>query len=144
MTEHYPEGRFPRGETSSSPQRPAQRLAASVLTFDLAALLEQVRHEASWERGDHNAMTLVKEPDFRIVLVAMKTDARIQEHHAAGRISIQTLGGRVRLKLPDQTIELPTGHLLALEAGIPHTVEALEPSAFLLTISWPAGRSATD
>jgi hypothetical protein len=31
---------------------------------------------------------------------------------------------------------------LALEAHIPHSVEALEPAAFLLTLSWPAGRVA--
>ena len=29
------------------------------------------------------------------------------------------------------------GHMLALERAIPHDVEALEDSAFLLTIAWP-------
>jgi hypothetical protein len=28
---------------------------------------------------------------------------------------------------------------MALEYGIPHDVEALEESAFLITISWPGG-----
>jgi hypothetical protein len=32
---------------------------------------------------------------------------------------------------------LPTGTLLALDQGLPHDVEALEESAFLLTIAWP-------
>jgi quercetin dioxygenase-like cupin family protein len=138
-TEHS--GRHqPPGETSGSPQRPAQRLVAPVLTFDLAALLEQVSHEASWEHGDHNADTLVKEPDFRIVLIAMKNGARIQQHLTAARLSIQTLAGELHVRLPDQTVELPTGHLLALEPDIPYEIEAREPSAFLLTIAWPTGR----
>lgn len=32
---------------------------------------------------------------------------------------------------------LPAGHMLALERALPHDVEALEDSAFLLTIAWP-------
>ena len=34
----------------------------------------------------------------------------------------------------DERVELATGQLLALEPGIPHDVEAIEDSAFLLTI----------
>ena len=30
---------------------------------------------------------------------------------------------------------LPIGHLLTLQAGIPHAVEAVEESAFLLTLA---------
>lgn len=33
-------------------------------------------------------------------------------------------------------MDLPARHLLALEAGLRHDVEALEQSAFLLTIGW--------
>jgi quercetin dioxygenase-like cupin family protein len=36
-----------------------------------------------------------------------------------------------------RTFDLPAGSLLALDQGIPHDVEALEESAFLLTIAWP-------
>ncbi len=47
------------------------------------------------------------------------------------------LTGKLRLHLPDQTVELPAGRLLTLERALPHDVEALEESSFLLTISWP-------
>jgi quercetin dioxygenase-like cupin family protein len=80
---------------------------------------------------------LAKYPDFRIVLVAMKPNTEMKEHRAEGRISIQTIVGRVRLKLPQQTVEVPAGHLLILDRCITHDVEALEESAFLLTICWP-------
>jgi quercetin dioxygenase-like cupin family protein len=134
----------PPGETSGSAQRAPERLAAPVLSFDLAQKLEQLSHETSWERGDHNADTLVKEPDFRIVLIAMKAGARLPQHQAAGRIAIQALAGHLRVQLPDQVVDLPTGHLVALEPDMPHSVEALEPAAFLLTVSWPAGRGARE
>jgi quercetin dioxygenase-like cupin family protein len=34
-------------------------------------------------------------------------------------------------------VEVPAGHLLALDRGITHDVEAVEESVFLLTICWP-------
>jgi quercetin dioxygenase-like cupin family protein len=79
----------------------------------------------------------VKQPDFRIVLVAMKAATEMKKHRAEGRISIQTIVGHVRLKLPRQTVEVPAGHLLALDRCITHDVEAVEESVFLLTICWP-------
>jgi quercetin dioxygenase-like cupin family protein len=130
------------GTTSGSWERAPQELAGRILAFDLAVESAQVRSELSYQEGDRNANTLVKEPDFRIVLTALRPGTRVREHHADGRISVQTLRGRLRLHLPDQTVELPAGHLLALEAGIPHDVEALEESVFLLTIAWPSGHGA--
>src|SRR5450759_5023112 len=91
----------PPGETSGSPQRPAQRLAEALLTVDLGAELEQLRKEEAWQHGDHNAKTLVKAPDFRIVLIAVKSGGRLKEHYASARLAIQTISGRLRLHLPD-------------------------------------------
>jgi hypothetical protein len=36
-------------------------------------------------------------------------------------------------------VDLPAGHLLALDRTIEHDLEAVEESAILLTISWPKG-----
>jgi quercetin dioxygenase-like cupin family protein len=105
----------------------------------LAAETEQLRQEDAWKTTLRNAKTLVKYPDLRIVLIAMQAGTRMEGHKADGSISIQMLTGKVRLHLPDQTVELPAGRLLTLERALPHDVEALEDSSFLLTISWPRG-----
>jgi quercetin dioxygenase-like cupin family protein len=136
MTETQGDSYERRGSTTGGPQRPAEQLAGAVLTFDLAQRIEQLRREPSYQQGNRNANTLVHERDLRIVLVAMKPGGRLQEHHAASRISIQILAGRVRLQLPDRTVELPAGHLLVLESGVEHDVEALDESVFLLTVAW--------
>ena len=34
-------------------------------------------------------------------------------------------------------IDLPVEHMLASERALPHDLEALENSAFLVTIAWP-------
>ncbi len=140
MAENRPDSYQRRGATTGSPQRPAEQLAGSLLTFDLTDKLEQLRREPAYQQGNHSADALVHQPDFRIVLVAMKPGGRLEEHHAAARISVQALAGRVRLKLPNQTVDLPAGHLLALESCIEHDVEAFEESALLLTLAWEGGQ----
>lgn len=111
-------------------------LESPILSFDLKAEVEKLRGENVWQ-GGRNSKTLVKHPDFRVVLVVLKSMAILHEHKAAGRISVQTVAGRIRMHVQDKVIDLPAGHMLALERALPHDVEALEDSAFLLTIAWP-------
>jgi hypothetical protein len=37
----------------------------------------------------------------------------------------------------DREFDLPQGRLLVLDRGVQHDVEALQDSAFLLTVAWP-------
>ena len=115
------------------------RLTAPLLTFDLAAEIEQLNNEDHWLKDGRISKTLVKHSDFRIVLMFMKAGTLMQEHKTDARLSIQALSGRLLIKLDRQTVELPAGHLLVLEKGLSHDVTALEESAFLLSISWPHG-----
>jgi quercetin dioxygenase-like cupin family protein len=114
-------------------------LAAPVMDFNLLKEIEQLQQEEAWLRTGRNSKTLVKQPDFRIVLIALKKGGRVEEHKADARISIHTLSGRARLQLPGEMVDLPAGHLLALDRTIEHDLEAVEESAILLTISWPKG-----
>jgi quercetin dioxygenase-like cupin family protein len=113
-------------------------MAAPFLEFDIARELAQLHAEPDWNAG-HNAKTLVKYDNLRVVLMALKARARLPEHQTKGRISIQTLAGHIVVRAQGRTFELPAGSLLALDHGLPHDVEALEESAFLLTIAWPGG-----
>jgi quercetin dioxygenase-like cupin family protein len=115
-------------------------LSRPVLQFDLAGELGQLHRGESWlQPTGRSSKTLVKYRDLRIVLIAMKAHARIHEHTAAGRISVQSLSGHIRLHLPERVVDLPAGHLLALDQCVPHDVEAAEESVFLLTVAWPQG-----
>lgn len=128
----------PHGAASGA-HRMRERLeptSGEALRFDLSAEAAGLRSEQPWQVG-RNAKTLVKYPDFRLVLIAMRAGARMKGHHADGRISIQALRGRLRLHLPDQVVDLGPGELLALDYGVAHDVEALEESEILLTIAWP-------
>ena len=114
-------------------------LAVSISQFDLRQEIRLLRKEDSWQRGiGRSSRTLVKQQDFRIVLVLMKARTSLTEHRANARISIQTVSGRIRVRIRNENmVELPVAGLLALDSSIPYDIEAVRESAFLLTISWP-------
>jgi quercetin dioxygenase-like cupin family protein len=128
-------------EEGAQHRRPhSQSMAAPYLEFDLTREVEQLHREPGWTSG-RNAKTLAKYDDFRVVLTVLKTGVRIPGHETEGRISIQAFAGHVQVRAEGRTFDLPSGRLLALDRGVRHDVEALEESAFLLTIAWP-GRSS--
>lgn len=112
------------------------------LEFDLGRELEQLRREPEWERGQ-NAKTLVKFETMRVVLTALKAQARIPEHQTEGRITVHAVSGHLVVHAEGRTFDLRAGAVLALDQGVRHDVEAVEDSAFLLTIAWP-GRTDGD
>jgi quercetin dioxygenase-like cupin family protein len=112
-------------------------LGTPILQCDLLEEIQNLHKEEAWLQGTGpSSKTLVKHPDLRIVLLAMRKKMCMHEHRTAARISMQTLAGHIRLRLPDRMVELPTGQMLVLDQCVPHDVEAEEDSAFLLTLSW--------
>lgn len=86
---------------------------------------------------DITSKMLFKTGDLRLLLMSLKKGARLHEHHADARISIHVLSGAVRLQVEGKTVELSAGYVTTLEASVPHSVEALNSSALLLTMAWP-------
>lgn len=118
-----------------------------LLQPNLPAEIENLRLADSWQRGTgRSSKTLLNSPACGILLIAMKQNTETKEHRVDGRITIHTLVGHIRLRLPDQIVELPAGHLLMLDRGIAHDVQAVDESVFLLTMCWHGGtaRSAPD
>jgi len=123
--------------TEATHRRPhAPSMASPFLEFDLDAEVDRLHGERTWSTGQ-NARTLIKYDDFRVVLMALKAGARIPEHKANGRISVQVLAGHIRLNASGRAFDLLPGSLLALDERAPHDLEALDDSAVLLTIAWP-------
>jgi len=119
-------------------------LEAEVIRRNIGEELEKLKKAPSWQReSGRSSETLVKYNEFRIVLVRMKPGSYMSHHRAEGPISIQVIQGSIRIHLPeDRTDDLRTGELLTLDRCLEHDVEALEESAFLLTIAWPEPMNA--
>ena len=119
-------------------------LAGEVIRHNIGKELEKLQCAPSWQReSGRSSETLVKYEEFRIVLVRMRPGSYMSHHRAEGPISIHALQGKICVHLPeDRTEELKPGDLLTLERCLEHDVEALEESAFLLTIAWPEAKTA--
>ena len=127
----------PEHEPHRRPHAPP--MGGPFMEFDLAAEVHRLHAETTWKTGQ-NARTLIKYDDFRVVLTTLKANVHLPEHKTEGRISVHVLSGHIRLRAAGRTFNLRSGGLLALDHEIPHDVEALEESAFLLTIAWPGRR----
>lgn len=121
---------------------PTSHLADPVGVLDLPTELAQLREEEPWRRSGRHSKTLIKDADLRVVLIALQAGAHLEEHHAPGRITIHALDGHLRVGVAGQAIDLPQGHIVTIGRAIQHEVEALEESALLLTLAWPASAQA--
>jgi quercetin dioxygenase-like cupin family protein len=120
------------------------QLANEVIRRNIGSELQKLKKAPSWQReSGRSSETLVKYGEFRIVLVRMKPGSYMSHHRAEGPISIQAIHGKIRVHLPEDRIEeLEVSDLLTLDRCLEHDVEALEESAFLLTIAWPEPTNA--
>jgi quercetin dioxygenase-like cupin family protein len=124
------------GQTSGSIQRPPHELDTPVTVLDVAQEAALLRREPAWQQNDRNAKTFVKAADLRVVLTVLKRGAIVKEHRAPGTAVVQAVSGRIRLRMADQAVELSPGQAVVLERDVPHDVEGVEESAFLITIAW--------
>jgi quercetin dioxygenase-like cupin family protein len=118
-------------------QRPAERVAVRQEFIDIAAETAKLKEDPAWNSGKHSARTLLNEPEFGIVLLALKKGGSLNEHRYEGRFTLQTLSGDVRVHLPDHVVELPAGRLVVVGPGVVHDVEAAQESTCLLTLVKP-------
>ncbi|WP_433965671.1 cupin domain-containing protein [Tunturiibacter gelidiferens] len=107
--------------------------------FDLHQEIADSQQKKPWQSG-HYAKTLFKKHDLRVVLFVMENAARMKEHHADGTLSVHVLKGQIRFTVHGKPHDLKEGNLITLSASIRHEVEALQDSAFLLTLSWPSNQ----
>lgn len=108
-----------------------------VVSVDLGAEIARLHKENTGPSG-RSSKTLVNYPDFRVVLMVMKSNAKFAAHKSTGRVSVEVLDGHIQSHILGRLVDLPARHVLALDREVLHDVEALEESAFLLTIALPA------
>lgn len=123
--------------------RPAERISASVITFNLESELDSLRKSPSYRHNDHASTTVINRPGLGAVLVALPGGAHLKQHRAARPITVNVLEGRIRLDLKDRTIELRKGDVAALAPNLAHEVTGLEESAFLLTMGSSRNRASS-
>ncbi len=114
----------------------SQPEAAHVGTLiDLAVVARELHADAESSSVGHAARTIVREPDLRVVVIAMRAGSTIAEHHTGDTATVHVLHGHLRVRLGDRVVELGADHLLPIARGVAHDVVAVEPSAFVLVLA---------
>ncbi len=75
-----------------------------------------------------------KDDQIRVVLFAFDEGQELTEHTAALPAIVQVLSGHFLLTMDSETVEIGPGAWAHMAAGLPHSVEATEPSVMLLTL----------
>ncbi len=127
----------PSRPDSDRPSRPGSErsLKGPLQRFDLEAEADHLREEEAWREGKRNSITLRKGEGMSVVLLVMKAGDRLEEHAAPGPFSLSVREGRIRVQASEEAVEAETGTLLTCDAGVRHTVEALEDAVCLLTVA---------
>jgi quercetin dioxygenase-like cupin family protein len=99
----------------------------------IAAEAARLKAKLDASDGDREAISLVKDYGLNVMLMRLKRGARLHEHHTKGPLTVQVISGLVKLVAAGTPNEVAAGSMLALDRDIPHSVEALEDSALLLT-----------
>ncbi len=71
---------------------------------------------------------------LRQTVVALRAGTTLNEHNSTREATLQVLVGRVRLTISTQAAEAVAGDLLTVPTEA-HTLDAIEDSALLLTVS---------
>ena len=104
-------------------------------SFDLGTEVARLREEKTWQEGRRNATTLRKGEGLNVVLLVMKEGDRLDEHSAPGPITLSVHEGRIRFLAGDEDVEAEAGTVLACDAGVRHSVEALGEAVCLLNVA---------
>lgn len=111
-------------------------LSAEHLVLDLGEVVTEM-HGASARGQSRGSVTLVKQSGMTIVLTHLHEGSSLGEHATKGAASVQVLDGRIKVAIGDDTHELVGGRLIAFDADVRHSIDALETSTLLLTLVAP-------
>ena len=125
--------------SSAVAERP---LDEEVMIFDLPAILSDLKREITWRTGRRNAVTLLKQPGLRVVLVALKAGAEVASHQTDTPVIVQGLEGRLAVRMDADEHVLTAGQVLTMRPGLTHAVRAQSEAAFLLTLASEASHPA--
>jgi quercetin dioxygenase-like cupin family protein len=115
-------------------EHPKDRFSAPQRKIDLAQATAELRAELRPGSRGHHQKTLYKHGNATIALFLFDAGGSLAQHKTAGTVTIHALDGRLRVTADGEAHELTAGQLVVLAPGVPHDLQAVEPTRMLLTV----------
>ena len=115
--------------------RAKRTINSSLRTFDLPTLIDKMKHEHSWSKGELNSMILLKRPEKKIVLAALHEGTVIESFQSNDSITFQIIEGKLNFHGQNESITLEKGQLMTLHDNINYSLTTKEETILLLTIA---------
>jgi quercetin dioxygenase-like cupin family protein len=131
-------------QTSGTVHRPARMMSGRGQVFALNDELQNLRGELHRTSGGRAAKTLAKTDGVRVTLVLLSQAATLNPESTAGGATIQVLQGRLRVQSEGEHCDLGPHELIVLDDNLREPLTAIDESAFLVTVAWPAGAGASE
>src|SRR6266536_4440793 len=129
-------------ETTGTARRGAHHMSGRRLVFQVAAEVQSLRHDLEFTSGGRAAKTFVKTAGLRLTLVLIKQGFGLNPEATAGGASSEVVEGRLCVQANGRPWGVGPGEVIALADNLREPITALEDTAFLLTVAWPAGAGA--
>lgn len=102
-------------------------------------VISQLAAELEIPKDGTLSRVLYKDDQIRLVLFGFDADQELTEHTASLPAVLQIISGRAEITLGSETVTAEPGCWIHMEASLPHSVVALEPTVLLLTLLKQAG-----
>ena len=115
-------------------EHPAERFAGPEHVFDLRQTASTLQEEAHASQQGHRQISIFHRDNVTMVLFVFEAGGTMREHRANGLVTIQILDGALSVTTPQSTYDLQSGQILALDANVPHSLQATALTQMLLTV----------
>jgi len=107
---------------------PLMLTTESPVSFNIASVIET-------RNGKDHTVVLLKTDSLKGVFRSLREDTLLPPHKAAGDMTVQVLAGHAEIAAADRTELLRREQVLALKAGVSHSVMALGQSGIFITLA---------
>jgi hypothetical protein len=114
--------------------RGEESILASLLPFDLPALVRMLKISNSWEKGELCSTVLLKSPGKQIVLAAIPEGTEVTSNKSNDSITLHVIEGSLMLKTRNKSRSLIKGHLHTLAENTNFMLASTEETVLLITV----------
>lgn len=110
---------------------PSEALA---LPYDFPQLIQNLKRERSWKKGEIASMILLKSPAKRIVLALLHEGTEFTSCQADDSATFRVLNGEINLRTGSESLLLKKGEVFTLHEKARYVIDSAVETALLMTL----------